>query len=110
MDNARIGVNNEIKERMYMLGKQLTVVEQEMDILNQITSHAGDHEEIHAGSVVITEHLNFFVSVSIEEFEAGGTTFFGISTKAPIYTQMVGKKKGDTFAFNGKQYTVQELY
>jgi len=110
MDNARIGANNEIKERAHLLGKQLNMVEEEMLLLRTILPNAPLHQEVHVGSVVITEHLNFFVSVSIEEFEAAGVKYYGMSTKAPIYEKMKGKKIGETFEYNGKSYYISDLY
>lgn len=110
MDNARIGANNEIKERAHLLGRQPEIVEAELMLLRTISPSAPIHHEVHVGSVVMTNHMNFFVSVSIEEFEACGVHYFGMSTKAPIYEKMKGKRIGDTFEFNGKSYHISDLF
>jgi transcription elongation GreA/GreB family factor len=110
IDNARLAANNEIKERIYAMGKQLQMVEDEMVILQRINPDDTPHTEVHVGSVAETEQRTFFVSVSIEDFEALGKKFYGISTKAPLYAEMMGKKKGDSFGFNGISYRILDLY
>ncbi len=38
-----------------------------------------------------------------------GSKIFAISTKAPIYKELEGKQKGDTFQFNGKEQEITGL-
>ena len=66
--------------------------------------------KVESGAVVMTNHLNFFISIPIDKIEIEGVSFVGISTKAPIYSEMQGKKKGDTFKFNNMEYSILELY
>ncbi len=68
------------------------------------------HEEIGQGSVVITDSLRFLIAVSARQFLVDGKEFVGISVKAPIYAVMQGKKAGEGFSFNNKEYKVQEVF
>lgn len=109
-DAQQASFNEEINERADLLQGQLNFVEEEMNLLNRLNVDAPLHNSVHMGSVVVTDQRTFFVSVSLEEFEANGGKIFGISTKAPIYQNMVGKGIGDSFEFNGKPYKILDIY
>lgn len=82
-----------------------------MEMTNlQSINPAVANTKVESGAVVMTNHLNFFISIPIDKIEIEGVRFVGISTKAPIYTEMQGKKKGDTFKFNNMEYKILELY
>lgn len=72
--------------------------------------HVEHKNEILPGAVVLTNDTNFFISVPNPEFDVDNTRFIGIGIDAPIYVFMKGKKKGDTFKFGKKQYTIKEVY
>ena len=64
-------------------------------------------EKISFGSVVETSGNYYFVSVPIGEISMeDGSSVYAISTKAPIYQEMEGKKQGDTFKFNGDEVKI----
>ncbi|SHO63497.1 hypothetical protein [Algoriphagus zhangzhouensis] len=68
------------------------------------------HEVVDTGAVVVTDKRVFFVAVSTEEVEVNGSSIFGLSTQAPIFLQMKGKKSGDEFDFNGQHYKISKVY
>lgn len=109
-DAQQASYNEENNERIDLLSGQLHFVEEEMELLNRLNIDAPLHDSVHIGSVVITDKRNFFVSVSLEEFEVSGINYFGISTKAPIYKVMMGKKAGDQFEFNGISYRIADIF
>ncbi|MBF0598251.1 hypothetical protein [Faecalibacter rhinopitheci] len=65
--------------------------------------------EITEGNVVFTDRVNFVIGLAFKEFEWGNKKFIGISTQAPIFQAIVGKRKGDTIEFNGITYTVEDI-
>ncbi|PKD17174.1 transcription elongation factor [Salegentibacter salinarum] len=68
-----------------------------------------DHysEAINFGSVVETSGNYYFVSVPIGEIAMeDGSSVYAISTEAPIYKEMEGKKEGQTFKFNGEEVKI----
>ena len=67
-----------------------------------------DHVEL--GAVVVTDQQVFFISTSVDVANIEGLTFFGISTKAPIYSVMKDKRALDTFDYAGVKYRILELY
>ncbi|MBE7638797.1 MULTISPECIES: transcription elongation factor [Salegentibacter] len=64
-------------------------------------------EKISFGSVIETSGNYYFISVPIGEISMeDGSSVYAISTEAPIYQEMEGKKQGDTFKFNGNEVKI----
>lgn len=68
------------------------------------------NNKVEPGAIVMTDKLNFYISIPIDKIDIEGSSFIGISTKAPIYTAMENKKKGDSFTYNDNNYTIVDLY
>jgi methionyl-tRNA formyltransferase len=62
------------------------------------------------GSVVVTDTQNFFISISLGEISVDGKKYFAISTSTPLYKEMAGKTKGETFKFRDKKYRIERVY
>lgn len=97
-------------EEINILADELNFVVEEMNLLNRMNVGDHLHEEVSPVSVVKTNKLTFFPSVSVEKFNVDGEEFFGISTKAPIYAAMQHKKAGESFQFNDNEYKIEEVY
>jgi hypothetical protein len=87
---------------------ELAFAKSEMAFLKSLDPDFG-HDHAEAGALIVTNHLNFFIGVSSEKIEVDGEEIFGISTNAPIYKVMEGKKKGDKFKFNEKEYKIEKV-
>jgi len=109
-DAQQASHNVEMNEQINLLSNQLHFAQEEMDLLQRLNVDAPLHDSVHFGSVVETDNMVFYISVSLEEFVADGNKYFGISTKAPIYKEMLGKKIGDSFSMNNKQYRITDIY
>lgn len=68
-------------------------------------------EVVRPGSVVETKNGYYFVSVPLGEIDMeSGSKVYAISTDAPIYKELEGKKEGDSFDFrDGKVEIVKIL-
>jgi transcription elongation GreA/GreB family factor len=108
-DSGALSMSQATEEQINLMTEQLNMLEEEMDKLNRITTD-DVHDVVHLGSVVKTNHQQFFVSVSIERFKCDGQDYYGISTKAPIYKAMESKSKGDRFEMNGRQFEIVDLF
>lgn len=97
-------------EMINKLADELNFVLEEMDRLIGLKTNLKITDHIALGSIVKTDKRNFFPSVSIEEFDVDGIEFFGISSKAPLFQEMKGKEKGDSFSYKGKNYAILEVY
>lgn len=68
-------------------------------------------ETVNFGSVIETDKNYYFVAVPVGELVMDeGSTVYAISTEAPIYELMKGKKAGDTFKFNGDEIEIKEVH
>ncbi|WP_410220609.1 3-oxoacyl-ACP synthase [Pedobacter sp.] len=61
------------------------------------------------GSLVLTNNGNFYLSISAGQFMVNGTSYFAISAVAPLGKLLMGKRKGDAFTFNQRNYQIKEL-
>ncbi len=93
------------------LFQALDFAEAEMGILSYLSSKGEKlNETVELGSVVITNLATFFVSVSIEQFSSQGKDYLGISTHSPLFIVMRGLKRGDNFQYDGKEYTIKDVF
>lgn len=67
-------------------------------------------DKIAEGAVVVTDQRTFFVSTSIEAVDVNEKSVFGLSTHAPIYAEMKGKKAGDKIQYHGLNYQILDVY
>lgn len=89
---------------------QINFLDEEMNILKRMEVGDREHDRVVIGSIVKTDKQTFFPSVSIEYFDVDGQEIFGISTKAPLYEVMKGKKTGDEFSYKNEHYRIEEIY
>ena len=62
------------------------------------------------GSLVETDKSYYYISVPLGAIQMeDGSTIMAISTEAPIYTELKGKKEGDTFTYNDRDFKVVEV-
>ena len=66
-------------------------------------------EVLKLGSVVITNHGNYFLAISGGEINILGIKYFAVSTASPIGKLLLGKSKGNAFDFN-HQYVIQDVF
>lgn len=68
-------------------------------------------ETVRPGSLVETKNRFYYVSVPLGQIDLeNGSQVFAISTDAPIYEHLEGKKAGDTFNFNDDKIEVVNVY
>ncbi len=96
-------------ELLISIEKELAFATMEMGYLKLLNA-SFENSKVEPGAVVITDQLNFFISVSSEKMEIEGEVFYGISTKAPIYASMQDLKKSDKFEFNKTAYKIEDVY
>ncbi|WP_029036845.1 transcription elongation factor [Salinimicrobium xinjiangense] len=72
-----------------------------------------DHrsEVIRPGSVVETENGYYFISVPLGEIDLeSGSKVYAISTDAPLYKELDGKKAGDSFKFRDGEVDIVNVW
>lgn len=89
--------------------KRLLIDAQENFKVLETIGHAAPSDTISGGSLVHTSQGIFYVSISAGQLQFEGQTIFAISAASPIGKMLLGKKKGDTFNFNGKDYVINSV-
>lgn len=67
------------------------------------------HQVIALGSLVDTGTAIFFVSEALPHFTLNKKTIFPLSTQAPIYSELKGKRIGETLCFNNKEIQIKTI-
>lgn len=61
------------------------------------------------GSLVYTNNGNFYVAISAGKLNVDGAIFYAISLSSPIGMQLKGKKEGDSFSLNNRDYNIKQI-
>lgn len=68
-------------------------------------------EQIQFGSAIETKDHYYFIAAGIGEIKMDdGSRVHVISTDAPIFQKLEGKRKGDTFNLNGKETEILDVH
>jgi hypothetical protein len=69
----------------------------------------GAKSNVEEGAVVKLGGRYFVITVSIGKFVCAVNETMGISTQAPIYAELDGKRTGDATSFNGTGLVIEEV-
>jgi hypothetical protein len=72
-------------------------------------SYSTPHTTGDSGSLVVTNNGSFFIAISAGSFTVDGKTYFVVSPASPVGAKLIGKKKGDEFNLNGRDYKVESI-
>jgi hypothetical protein len=78
---------------------------EEIEALSFSTSHV-----VEPGAVIKVNDSYMVIATADGNFKFDGKDFISISTKAPLYQCMMGKKKGDMCSFNNYDFKIEEIY
>ncbi len=68
-------------------------------------------EQIKFGSVVETNKQTYFIAAALGEIKMDdGGMIYAISTEAPIFEQLKGKKAGDSFMLNNEEVKILKVH
>lgn len=93
---------------MNALEDQLAQVEQDIDRLGQLDP-ASQATSVQFGAVVHTDQRNFLIAASMDEFDAMGHRYLGVTPKAPVIQALLSKRVGESATVHGVTYTVQMI-
>ncbi len=93
---------------MNSLAAQLEHVLLDLDRLSIVAPEA-PMDSVQFGAVVHTSVRNLLIGFSLEEFDAGGRRYLGVTPKAPLVQALYGRKAGELVSVNGQEYRVQEI-
>lgn len=87
--------------------KQLAEAEIQLRYIQSL--NAVEKEIIGPGTLIQTDQAYFLVALGYGMVKMDGQNVFCISTAAPIYGQLQGKKAGDHVEFNGKKQQILKV-
>jgi len=64
-------------------------------------------EQVVNGSLVKTSKGCFFISLGLGKITVDETLIIALSPESPLGAEMMHLKKGDSFSFNGSNYTIE---
>lgn len=86
-------------------GKQLAAIREMHKVLAKIDS-TQKATIGHLGSIVETNNMAFFLSISAGKLMVVDKTYYAVSILSPIGQLLLGKKKNDEYNFNGIKNTI----
>lgn len=63
-----------------------------------------------AGALLKCNSGNYYIAVACGKMIMENEIYYAISVEAPIAKILLGKKRGDSFDFNGKKFQINEVY
>lgn len=96
-----------LKQEEEKVASQLELCNKQLSIVTKQALKS--YSQVQAGSLVRSESFYFMILTSIGKLTVDGKDIFIVSAVAPISKQLLGKKKGDSFSFNGKELVIDEL-
>lgn len=87
------------------LSAQLNQLKDQKKVLSQIEV-SKDYQKVRFGSLVETNHGNFYISISSRPIEINDEIFQIISLISPIGRMMQNMEPGSRFEFMGKSYQI----
>lgn len=90
---------------MEKAGQQLQGINQMKETLAKINIEKSS-EIAHLGSIVSTNKISYYLSISAGQLTIESNTYFAISISSPIGRLLLGKKVGDSFTFNNNEMLI----
>jgi hypothetical protein len=93
---------------MEKAGQQLAGIMQMKEILAKVDL-LKTSKNVRLGSIIFTEKVNYFLSISAGQLFVSDKTYFAVSVSSPIGKLLLGKQENDVISFNGMLYKVQKI-
>ncbi|CAL2107916.1 3-oxoacyl-ACP synthase [Tenacibaculum sp. 190524A02b] len=94
---------------MEKAGKQLASIQTMKEILAKINPKE-DNKLACLGSVVVTNKMTYFLSISAGKINIEGENYFAVSVSSPIGRCLLGKSTDTEFVFNNVKYIIKEVF
>jgi len=87
---------------------QLTEAARQKQLLERINP-TKTSRSVQPGSLVYTNHGNFYLGIAAGQFTVNGEVFFAVSPSSPIGLKLAGLQENAEVAFNGKTYKLVKV-
>lgn len=89
------------------LEKRISVHLETIQILEEISFQESD--VVKPGAIVKVNGKKIIIAVAKRPFEYKGEELEAISSSAPIYKEMQGKRAGDSYSFHGETFRIEDV-
>jgi len=93
---------------MEKASQQLEGISQMNIILSKIDFSEAS-KKAHLGSVIFTEKVNYFLSISAGQIIVDGQKYFAVSAASPIGKLLLGKSEKEVISFNGINHKILKI-
>jgi len=93
---------------MEKAGQQLVGITQMKVVLSKIDVLKSSKNAC-LGSIIITDKVQYFLSLSAGQLWVADKSYFAISVSSPIGKLLLGKQEKDMISFNGKSIVINEI-
>ena len=104
-ETGRAMMQLEVEQNAQQLAEALKL-KQALDQINPTLATSSAQQ----GSLVTTNHGDFYIAVSIGQMTVNGKQYVAISPVSPLGVKLMNGKAGTSFVFNGKNYTIENVY
>ena len=94
---------------MEKAGQQLSGIKQMKETLTRIDISKTSNIA-HLGSIIETNTINYFLSISAGKITILNKIYFAISVSSPIGKLLLGKKAPSSIVFNGKTFDIHQIF
>ena len=92
------------------LGEQIKEIEKKLKLLQSLKNHTTTTTRVSIGSVIKTNHLNYYIAISCPILSLDQEKYYCISALSPIGKLLLGKKVNETIQFNNTTSTIMEIF
>ncbi len=103
-ETGRAMMQLEIEKNIVQLGEAQKLKQ----VLDQINPEK-ETTRVQLGSLVITNHGNFYMAISAGQLRVDAETYFAIAPTSPIGIKLTGLSFNAEFPFNNRTYTIQRV-
>jgi len=103
-ETGRAMMQNEIAKSQTQLAQALQLKAQ----LSQLDPNKINETAV-KGSLIYTNHGNFYISIGLGKVNLEEGLFYVISLDSPIGKVLINKKTGDTVPFQNRKYVIKEI-
>lgn len=96
-----------IQLEMEKLGNQLQAAEEQMKLLNSLST--GIRKKANLGALIKLSSNFYYLSLSMGKVHFEGYEVFLLSGAAPLAQAMLGKQQGDTIHFRGNELALEVI-
>lgn len=86
---------------------QLSKAKNYLHLLDSLPNRESD--VVSVGALVETDSLDFVIGIPTVALHIDEDIVMGVSSKAPIYRAMRGKKAGDEFSYGKRKYLIKKI-